>query len=202
MVEPATEKGRRAKQTIVATAADLVQHRGVADTKINDVLDACGMGKSQFYHYFADKDELVREVVQYRAQTFYQERFLEPMRSVKSLTGLRQWLRDFGDMVVAGQYIGGCPVGSLAMQLSQDERILREAINQVLNELYQSFYDALERIRDRGDFPKSANIDQLAIYLVGAFQGGLLLSRSYQDPTKLRTVLRQAETHFKQLAIS
>jgi len=47
----------------VASAADLVYDRGVAGTSLDEVLAASRTSKSQLYHYFADKDGLVRAVI-------------------------------------------------------------------------------------------------------------------------------------------
>ncbi len=201
MAEPATEKGRRAKRSIVQSAADLVAQRGIVDTFIDDVLESCGMGKSQFYNYFADKDDLITEVVRFRSETLYREMFFEPLSAISTLTGLRRWIRQFAEMVVQANYTQGCPIGTLAMQLNQSETLLRGEINNVMDELHLSLLGALGRVREKGQLPKRVNIVDLATYLVGVFQGGLLLSRSYQDPTKLGTVLLQAEKHLKQLAV-
>ena len=59
---PATERGRRARADI-ADAAVLVYQRGVRATSLDDVLAAAGCGKSQLYHYFDDKADLVGAVV-------------------------------------------------------------------------------------------------------------------------------------------
>ncbi len=68
-LEPSTPKGRRAKETLIQTASGFVRERGIKGTRIDDVLDACGMGKSQFYHYFADKDALIQEVIRHSGTT-------------------------------------------------------------------------------------------------------------------------------------
>ena len=201
MAEPTTEKGRRAKRSIVQSAADLVAQRGIVDTFIDDVLESCGMGKSQFYHYFADKDDLITEVIRFRSEALYRELYFEPLSAISTLTALRRWIRQFAEMIVQANYTQGCPIGTLAMQLNQSETLLRGEINNVMDAAYWSFHDALGRIREKGQLPKRVNTADLATYLVGVFQGGLLLSRSYQDPTKLRTVLLQAEKHLKQLAV-
>jgi len=201
MAEPATEKGRRAKRSIVQSAADLFAQRGLVDTFIDDVLASCGMGKSQFYHYFADKDELIAEVVRFRSETLFRELYFEPLSAISTLTCLLRWMRQFAEMMVRANYTQGCPIGTLAMQLNQSETLLRGEINNVMDELHRSLHGVLGRIHEKGQLPKRVETGELATYLLGVFQGGLLLSRSYQDPTKLRTVLLQAEKHLKQLAV-
>ncbi|MGB0971365.1 MAG: TetR/AcrR family transcriptional regulator, partial [Mycobacterium sp.] len=58
-----TERGRRARAEIVDAAAALIYQRGVRATTLDDVLAAAGCGKSQLYHYFDDKADLVGAVI-------------------------------------------------------------------------------------------------------------------------------------------
>src|SRR5258707_10729504 len=58
-----TAKGRATRGRIVDTAAQLMFERGVGGTSIEDVLLAAGVSASQLYHYFDDKQALVRAVI-------------------------------------------------------------------------------------------------------------------------------------------
>ena len=49
------------RERIVSAAADLVWAQGVGETSLDDVMEKSGASKSQLYHYFADKDALLRE---------------------------------------------------------------------------------------------------------------------------------------------
>ncbi|WP_151484745.1 TetR/AcrR family transcriptional regulator, partial [Streptomyces albicerus] len=60
--EPMTERGRQTRARIVEAAAALVAERGVEGTGIDHVLAAARASKSQLYHYFTDKDDLIRAV--------------------------------------------------------------------------------------------------------------------------------------------
>lgn len=52
-------------------AAELMFVKGVAATSIDDVRAATGTSKSQVYHYFADKDALVQEVLRTRRPSYW-----------------------------------------------------------------------------------------------------------------------------------
>jgi AcrR family transcriptional regulator len=62
-----TRKGQQTRQRIVAAAAGLILQQGVAGTTLDDVRAEAGVSSSQIYHYFADKEALVRAVVDYQA---------------------------------------------------------------------------------------------------------------------------------------
>ncbi len=77
--------------------------RGVALTTLADVRTASATSKSQLYQHFADKNALVREVIEFRAEALLaqQRRRLE---KVDSLRGLELW-RD--EMVERNALRGG-----------------------------------------------------------------------------------------------
>jgi AcrR family transcriptional regulator len=58
-----TARGAATRARIVEAAADLIYAHGVEQTSLDDVMAASGVSKSQLYHYFADKDALVLDVI-------------------------------------------------------------------------------------------------------------------------------------------
>ena len=58
-----TSRGAAVRARIVEAAADLIYSSGVGGTSLDDVMAASGVSKSQLYHYFADKDALIDEVI-------------------------------------------------------------------------------------------------------------------------------------------
>ena len=63
-----TEKGRRTRARILASASELVFERGVAGTTMDDVQAAANVGPSQLYHYFPSKNALIREVIRFQEE--------------------------------------------------------------------------------------------------------------------------------------
>lgn len=62
--------------------------KGVATTSIDDVRAATGTSKSPLYQHFADKDALVREVIEHQAAELLaqQEDQLKRLNSVRGLS--------------------------------------------------------------------------------------------------------------------
>jgi len=91
---------------IVEAAADLVYSRGASRTSLDDVMAASGVSKSQLYHYFADKDALIHEVI--ALQT---ERVLKAQQphldALDSLPALRRWRDAMIDLNRARRGMGG-----------------------------------------------------------------------------------------------
>lgn len=52
------------KERILAKSSELFMQYGIRSVSMDDIASALGMSKKTIYHYFADKDELVNEVIQ------------------------------------------------------------------------------------------------------------------------------------------
>ena len=182
-----TARGAATRERIVSAAADLMYAQGVAGTSLADVMAASGTGTSQMYHYFADKDALVAEVVltQIARMLETQKRLLG---RVDSLRGLRRW-RDAEVLEVKGRRRHGCALGSLASELSCRSEESRLALADAMATWEDYLRDALQRIQAKGEIKADHDPSLLAIGVLAALEGGLLLAQTSLDPTRLERVL-------------
>ncbi len=51
------------REEIVAVARELFEEQGLSKTSVKDITDRVGVARSLFYHYFANKDEVVSAVL-------------------------------------------------------------------------------------------------------------------------------------------
>src|ERR1700739_3978831 len=125
VVDPRTEKGRATRNRGLDAAAALVFEHGVAGTTLDDVRAAANVSKSQLYHYFADKDDLVHAVID---RTVEQVLGAQPrLTNLSSWAAIAAWFDDLVQLQVNRHAIGGCPIGSLAGELAEtDERARTE----------------------------------------------------------------------------
>ncbi len=63
-----TKSGRQTRERIVVAAAELMFAKGVAGTSIPDLQKEANVGASQIYHYFGDKQGLVRAVIDHQVE--------------------------------------------------------------------------------------------------------------------------------------
>ena len=94
-----TSKGRAMRDRIVQSAAHLVFAAGARETTLDHVRSAVGASKSQVYHYFGDKDELLHGVIDFQGEriTRAQQPELAAIDSVASLKRWRDKLVQLGD---------------------------------------------------------------------------------------------------------
>jgi TetR/AcrR family transcriptional regulator, transcriptional repressor for nem operon len=189
-----TRKGQATRDRIVAAAAALIYERGVAGTSTEDVQAAAGVSASQVYHYFADKRSLTRAVIEYQADAILG--FQEPMLArLDSLEALRSWAATVVDIQRRNEFRGGCPLGSLASELAENDSAAREDIVAGYRRWQAAIRGGLAAIRDRGGLVDSADVDGLATALLTSLQGGLLLAKVLRDGEPLETALSTAIDH-------
>ncbi|MDZ5442373.1 TetR/AcrR family transcriptional regulator [Micromonospora sp. 4G57] len=194
-----TARGAATKARIVTAAADLMLERGAAGTTLDDVLAASGTSKSQLYHYFGNKDDLIRAVVRHQAQRIQQDQRPE-LDALDSHAGLARWR----DKIVAAQaahdQVGGCPLGSLANELAGGDQQTRSVLQECFAEWEAPLRAGLTAMRDRGSLSPEADPAALAEAIMAALQGGLLLAKTHRSSRPLARALDMAIAHVHSLA--
>ena len=177
-----TPKGAATRARIVDAAAELIFQQGVARTTIEEVRDSAHVSNSQLYHYFEDKPALVRAVIERQTERAIgtQEQF-----DLSSLNGLREW-RDFVvDHARDTDGRGGCPVGSLGAALAETEPEARALVAASFARWEASITAGFLQMHELGRLAPEADPRQLALALLAALEGGLLLAQIQRDPEPL-----------------
>jgi AcrR family transcriptional regulator len=182
------------RQRILDAACDLVFERGAVALSLDEILAVTGTSKSQLYHYFANKSDLIRAVVARQG-----ERVLDLQRpvlgEVDGWEALRRW-RDFVVGIVAGlDCRGGCPVGSLADELAElDEQARTEAAS-IFEQWQDLLVDALRVMVLAGQLRPDADLGRLALATLASLEGGLLLAKTTRTSVPVEVALDAAIAH-------
>jgi TetR/AcrR family transcriptional regulator, transcriptional repressor for nem operon len=185
---PLTRRGRQTRQRIVAAAAELMFENGVAETTLEDIRAAAGVSGSQVYHYFQDKQALVRAVIDYQTDAVLDIQGTHLDR-LDTLPGLRAW-RDF--LVEHQRRLGcrgGCPIGALGAEVAETDAAARLAAARGLRRWEGRIRDGFRAMHARGDLPASTDPNDLALATLAALQGGLLLTQLQRDTKPLEVAL-------------
>src|ERR1700722_3963343 len=167
---PLTRRGREARQRIAAAAAGLMFDNGVAETTLEDIRAAAGVSGSQVYHYFVDKQALVRAVIDYQTDVVLDAQGTHLDR-LDTLPGLRAW-RDF--LVDHQRRLGcrgGCPLGALGAEVAETDNAARLAAASGLRRWEGRIRDGLQAMHARGDLPAGTDPEDLALATLAALQG-------------------------------
>ncbi len=186
---PDTARGRATRARIVAAAAELMHLRGVAATSIADVLAASDTGKSQMYHYFSGKDQLIEAVLQYQLD---QVLGVQRQFDVGTWDGIRRWF----DAMLAHQedraFLGGCPLGSIIAEVGNRDHRLRSIAARAFRRLEDGLASGLRALQDSGELGDVADPRRLAVETIAIIQGGYLLSTTERQRWPMEIALDAA----------
>ena len=198
--EPATSRGVATRRRILDAACDLVFERGAMAVTLDEILAATGTSKSQLYHYFGDRSDLIRAVVARQG-----ERVLDLQRpvlgAVDGWEALGRW-RDFVvDVVEDLNCRGGCPVGSLADELAElDEQARIEAAS-VFEQWQALLVGAFRAMVATGELQREADLHRLALATLASLEGGLLLAKTTRTTAPVEAALDAAIAHLRAFAV-
>lgn len=181
-----TRKGQETRQRIVSAAADLIFEQGVAHTTIEDVRAAADVSSSQLYHYFDDKPALVRAVIEHQADAIVDGQETFDLSSVDGLRAWRDWVIEHQRKLNGS---GGCPIGSLGSELAETDPEARAQVAEGFKRWETAIQNGLREMHARGRLMPDADPDTLALALLAALQGGLLLTQIERDTKPLEAAL-------------
>jgi AcrR family transcriptional regulator len=197
--EPATKRGRATRERILHAAAELVAEKGAAGVSLDDVSARTGASRSQLYHYFDDRDDLIRAVIDVTTDAVLDVQG-ELLDHLDSWAGIDRWFDALVQLQVQRQARGGCPIGSLAGQLAEQDADARDAIAAGLERWEAHLRDGLTRMKASGKLGKRADPAELATATMASLQGGLLLTQVRRDPSQLRIAVDAARTNLRRAA--
>ncbi|KFZ83955.1 TetR family transcriptional regulator [Amycolatopsis sp. MJM2582] len=189
-----TPQGRMTRDAIVDAAAELMYVHGVAGTSVDKVLAASGAGKSQMYHYFKNKDQLVEAVI---------ARFLENILGnqptifeLHDWADFDQWAREILAIQTTPKGPIACPLGNLTGELGDDPK-MAPLLDKAYREWESHLQRGLESLREQGKLVEGADPARLAQAALTCVQGGLLMAHLRHDVTPIADALKIALDHLK-----
>ncbi|CCH27893.1 TetR/AcrR family transcriptional regulator [Actinosynnema sp. NPDC047251] len=167
------------RERMVRTAAQLFHAQGYHATGLNQVLAEGGAPKgSLYFHFPGGKEQLAAEAV-----TLAGGELCHALRAVLEATpdpveALDQALRLLGDQLAASDFTHGCPIATVALDASAESEPIRGACVDV----YDSWQQVIAEHLDRAD------ADELAVVVLAAIEGAVLLARTRRDLSPLHAV--------------
>jgi AcrR family transcriptional regulator len=196
-----TRKGLATRARIVNVAARLIFERGIANTSIDQVRRAAGVGGSQIAHYFLDKRDLTHQVVDARRNDVRAFHTQPQFAALDSIGALQAWADACVSDIDTVYRVGGCVYGSLAGELIEADDELHDELSAGYDQWIELFRAGLTAMRDRGDLRPEADPQHLAVSLVVAHQGGAMLTHATGDPQPLRAAVNGAVDYVRSFAV-
>jgi len=173
--------------------------RGVSASSLEDVLAASGTGKSQLYHYFSSKEDLVAEVLSHQLDQILKEQSSFP---IDTWAGIHAWLDALVRRHQTELGFHGCPLGSLVSEVLDLSDQLHSRAAALFSRWESSLAERLRTMQGLGLLRKDAGPETLAEAIIAILQGGYLLSSIKRDVRPMQSAVAAALTHLQSFASS
>lgn len=184
-------KGQKTKSKILEAARELFHKNGVRVTSVDQILEASKTGKSQFYHYFKNKDDLIHQVLQsYLAQDQKGEGHIN--FNISKWEDLEIFFNDYVRALRMLNCERICPVFSIGAELSSENEVVRKDVDLYLEFVKDSIADFLLRLKKEGKLQKNADPETIAYYCLSSVHGATLLGKIKNDPAVAKVSIDHA----------
>jgi TetR/AcrR family transcriptional repressor of lmrAB and yxaGH operons len=175
---------------MIETTARLLQHRGYHGTALSDILaESSAPRGSLYFHFPGGKDQLVIEATRGAIEEATQALRDALAKARTPAQGVRAYAEAAAHIMQESDYTFGCPVAPVILDaaagLAELAALCRQAFEEWTALLRASFIEA--------GVP-SRRAQTLAVFVVSAIEGALVMARGYRDCGPLTTVAAELET--------
>ncbi len=174
-------------------AVEVFWEKGYQATSIDDLTDRMGIGRQSLYNTFGDKESLMREAIE-----AYYHAASKPMVAMLQAPGspvsnIETFFREVTNHCASGEH-KGCLMVNTAVEFSGSDRDspILKAIRGGFQSLERSMRATIKKGIEVGELDRNTDPLQLATFLVGIFQGMLLMSKTGASRETLSRVAQGA----------
>jgi AcrR family transcriptional regulator len=166
---------------ILEAAARVITDRGLAETRISDIAERCGVSPGLILYYFESKDRLLVEALTFANDTFY----VNMSRELRRTTSAKKQLARLIELSVPGLLPEYERLDEWALWIEIWARALRDPAMAKEREMLdrrwrQSIADIVRHGRETGEFPEGLDADDLGMR-IGALVDGLAIQVLLND---------------------
>ena len=179
-------------------ARDLFFRQGYVATGVAQILKASNANSGSLYHFFPSKDDLLVAVLE-KYQALLEPRVLKPAfdRVEDPIERLFAVLDGYRLLLEATNFELGCPIGNLALEVSNSQPAARRLI---INN-FKAWCNAIRRlIEDAADrLPLDVEPAGLATHVLATMEGSVMLARAYRSFEPFDQAINQLKDYIGRL---
>lgn len=165
------------RDRLVAAARRLFWEQGYHATGIAQILREADARSGSLYYFFPTKEDLLLAVLE-EYRTLLWPEVLEPAfdRVADPVERVFAILDGYRRLLLLTEFHSGCPIGNLALEVGADIAAARALLAANFAAWRDAVRACLEEAADR--FPRDADLDQLATFVLTTMEGGVMLART------------------------
>lgn len=193
-------RGSDTRLRIIQAAADLFHKQGVRATSPDEILEVSRAGKSQFYHYFKNKEGLVHEVLQWYLQAIKTK--TAPLNyEINSWRDLEEWFLGQVELQKTFRMTRGCPFGTIGNEVTENDELIRQDLSLIFEVVKNQLVLFFVKEKAAGRLVKHADEGRAADFCISAIQGAMLLGKIKRSSIPAEATVREAMAHLQKYVV-
>lgn len=175
------------RDELIRVGRDIIVRQGFNAAGLNNILTTAGVPKGSFYYYFESKEDFGLAIIEDFA-TRYKERLHSTLgnKQLSPLTRLNNYFEAGIADMTSCQCTHGCLIGNLAQELSAQNELFRDRLNQILSDWQQQLIQCLEAADEAGEIDHQDNLADLAQFILSSWEGAILQAKVTKSVTPMQ----------------
>lgn len=188
------------RSKMIQVAFDLFHQQGVNATSVDEILEKSGTGKSQFSHYFKNKEGLVHACLQ-SFLSLLQSGQVPVKQDLESWQDLEKWFHFFVARQESTGCQRGCPIATIANEITTNDELIRQDIKMLFDFMKGGVSTFFHKMKAKGELKKAVDPDALADYCLALMQGGMVLSKVNRHTKAFENSVKHALSYIRTLRV-
>jgi len=169
-----SDQKKQSRELLLQQGLTLIRSQGYHGTGIQEIVNAVGLPKGSFYNYFESKESFVTEVVGYFAQRSHESYAKIRQETPDPRECIKIFFVEKAEKIIESDFQGGCILGNLSNELSNQQPEVQQAIAKELNKVAALIAESVKEGQQAGLINQKMSPSSLADLILNAWEGALI----------------------------
>ena len=177
------------RERMVRSAAQLIRRKGVSGTGMREIVTEADAPRGSLQHYFpGGKEEIVSDALLWAGDVMARQtrRGLSELKSRTPSALLASIVDNWRRELTEAQFSAGCPLVAAAADTAATSEQLRQVLGRAFDGWLQPLSESLVELG-----VPSERADDLAVVVIAALEGAIILARIRRDLTPFDALIRE-----------
>ena len=186
-------KAERTQRHIIEKVAPVFNRKGYAATSLSDLTRATGLTKGSIYGNFRNKDDVALAAFEHNVDFINNSLRANIEQANTYRQKLLAYPQTFKEIYSTVLSAGGCPILNTAVDSSEINSSLQEAVRNKINWWKKAITKIIEQGAKNREFSSYIDPSQTAMVMICLVEGGYAMSRATGDTAFLESALTEME---------
>ena len=186
------------RSKLVESARTLFWEKGYEATSLQDVVERAKVRGGSLYYFFRTKEDLLLAVLDQYVELLWPA-VIEPAfgRTTDPIERIFSILAGYREGLIYTGFAHGCPIGNLALEVSDEHPRAREKIAENFEGWRKWIRKCLQESADR--LPSRVDVERLAIFVLTVMEGAVMQARAHHSLEQFDASVRELREYFTRL---